>query len=458
MSYADIPSKRLEPHSRICASTVVHILELTFFENQPADRALSTHLKQNHQLGSRDRNIISETLFSVLRWWGWLKYIAPSAFTDCLEKHIKPSSYPSYEEWFPCLAASWLLEGRPELPPSASWWLHHTDVRVQDIPELQQNAPITERRRCLRPFFLKDTAMPALTMESLFPEWCKQEVECDADWIKLIEWFQSRPPVWLRAQTKDIDKLVGEFNRDNVRLQRHPLMKQALKASFSGVNLRQTKAFLEGRFEIQDAASQGVSLVCAPVSGENWWDCCAGAGGKTLHLAWLMNGKGKIQSTDNRVFKLDDLKKRASRCGFSNIICKEWLGVEIPRLSKHFSGVLVDAPCSCSGTWRRNPGARWTTEQTDIEKLAALQLQLLTNASKAVAPGGTLVYATCSMFKRENMDVITKFLNLDGNEFELVPFESPLTGEPTPGYLQFWPWDSDCDAMFAAKFQRKNTK
>ncbi len=451
-AYADIPSKRIEPHSRVCASTVANILRLALLEGLPADNALSSHLKANHQLGARDRRIISETLFSVLRWWGWLKHLAPGRFTAALENGTKYEDNVEIDEWFPCFAASWLLEGRPELPPSAQWWLSQSSIHQQDIPALPQGASIQERRHCLRPFF-QDKRMPELTMEQLLPEWCKEEVECPQDWLTLVEWLQERPPVWLRAQTNDLDRLVGEFSHEGVRLARHPFMKQALKATFAGINLRQMPAFTEGRFEIQDAASQAVAIICDPKPGENWWDCCAGAGGKTLHLATLMNGKGKIQATDNRVYKLDDLKKRAARCGRSNIICKEWLGIEVPRLRDHFAGVLVDAPCTCSGTWRRNPGARWTTRREDIDKLAALQLQLLTNASSAVAHGGTLVYATCSMFTRENKAVVDEFL-ANHPDFALAPFTSPLTGKETPGFCQFWPWEADCDAMFAVKFHR----
>ena len=449
--YADIPSNRIEAHSRICAATVAYLVHQAF-EGNAADNALSAYLKTHHQLGARDRRIISETLFSVLRWFGWLNHLAPKDLTYSLRPDAPNKGLPIPDDWFACLAAAWLLEGRPDLPPSASWWLHQAGIRVQDIPALPPNSTIQERRRCLRPFF-KDGKMPELSMEQLLRPWCKEEVECPCDWLTLVEWLQKRPPVWLRAQTNDIDRLVGEFTHEGVKLTRHPLMKHALKATFAGINLRQMPAFTEGRFEIQDAASQAVALICDPKPGENWWDCCAGAGGKTLHLATLMNGKGKIQATDNRVYKLDDLKKRAARCGRSNIICKEWLGIEVPRLRDHFAGVLVDAPCTCSGTWRRNPGARWTTKQADIDELSALQLQLLTNASSAVAHGGTLVYATCSMFRRENMGVVEAFL-ADHPEFVLEPFTSPLTGEETPGYCQSWPWDSDCDAMFTAKFHR----
>lgn len=453
MSYADIPSKRIEAHSRICAATVVHLLGCVFIDGQPADNLLAAHLKSNHFLGARDRKIISETLFSVLRWWGWLKHIAPQRMQKGIPSQDGSLTLPEPDAWFACLAASWLLEGRPELPPSASWWLYKSGIRTQDIPQIQAQASIRLRRHCLRPFFGNDKAIPSMTLNDLLPEWSLSKIE-NQDQANLVEWLQIRPPVWLRAQTNDIDRLVGEFTRENVKIIRHDRLKHALKANFVGLNLHGMQAYNNGYFEVQDIASQAISLICAPRPGQHWWDCCAGAGGKTLHLSWLMKGKGIIQASDNRTFKLEELKKRARRCGFSNIACKEWLGIDIPRLHNVFDGVLVDAPCSCSGTWRRNPSLKWTTSQEDIPKCAALQKQLLSNASNAVAPGGVLVYATCSMFTEENKAVVEDFLNAH-KDFILEPFESPLTGEQTPGYLQIWPWAADCDAMFAARFRKK---
>ena len=421
-----------------CAAAVVQLFHQAMSEKHPADRALSSFLRQNHQYGARDRRIISETLFSVLRWWGWLRYIAPED--------------PSVEKWLACLAAAWILEGRSELPPSASWWLHKSGIRAQDIPQPPPNFDIAARRKCLRPFFPGE--LPALTLEKLLPEWALPLIKCPEDALELVSWLQRRPPMWLRAQSNDLDRIIGEFSHENVKLARHELMDHALRANFVGINLRQTESYRAGKIEVQDIASQAVALIAAPKPGEHWWDCCAGAGGKTLHMAWLMHGKGQVLASDKRLFKLEELRQRAKRCNLGNIICKEWLGIEVKSLAGRFNGVLVDAPCSCSGTWRRNPDLRWTTDKDSINETAELQLRLLTNASKAVAPGGTLVYATCSMFEMENKGVVDAFL-LQDSDFQLEPFASPITGGHTDGMLQTWPWQADCDSMFIAKMRRK---
>lgn len=460
MQSHDLPQGRIEPISRNCAAAILSVLSESMLKELPADRTLADFLRRNHQLGARDRRIISETLFSVLRWWGWLKNIAPPEFVDALEHDSDATPRQSeiqqseLQQWYACFAASWYLENRPELPPSVACWLRNAGVNADDIPRIEVNTPTRARRRVLRPFFRSGDALPAMPMEELLPEWCASMVDLHADeWLRLIDAMQQRPPFWLRAQSNDIDRLVASLARENIRVEKHPFMKHALKAAFAGTNIRQLPDYRQGRIEIQDIASQAVSCVCNPKPGQHWWDACAGAGGKTLHLAALMNRKGKIIATDNRCFKLDELKTRAKRSALSNVICKEWLGIHVQRYDALFDGVLVDAPCSCSGTWRRNPGERWHCKPQWLDKLTTTQANLLNNAAQAVTHGGTLVYATCSIFKRENQDIVQAFL-ADNHDFALDPFISPLTKTPCDGLLQIWPWDADCDAMFIAKLKR----
>ena len=451
---SEIPSKRIEGHSRACATVVADVLGKTLLEKRPADRSLAAVFYQNRQLGARDRRIISETLFSVLRWWGWLRHLAPPEFVDAMAAGAATALPVSLQRWYGCFAAAWFLDGRGELPPSASWWLYQAGIPRQRIKDAVAGAPVRERRRCLKGFYPDGATLPAFAEEDLLPAWSQGEMACPQPLSELIEWLQKRPPVWLRAQTRDVDCLCGELAKADIKVERHALMKSALCIHFSGVNLRTLPAFRDGRFEVQDLASQTVAQVCAPQPGEQWWDACAGGGGKTLHLAWLMGGKGSVMATNIRLHKLQDLKLRARRAQFPNIRYKEWQGVHVPRYSKLFHGVLVDTACSCSGTWRRNPDGRWTTTLTDVAELNALQAKLLANAADAVMPGGTLVYATCSMFTRENQAVVRQFLT-EHPDFALAPYSCPLTGTECDGMQQLWPWDGDCDAMFMAKMRRK---
>jgi 16S rRNA (cytosine967-C5)-methyltransferase len=138
----------------------------------------------------------------------------------------------------------------------------------------------------------------------------------------------------------------------------------------------------------------------------------------------------------------------------SNIHCRAWDGRRLGRRQATFDGVLVDAPCTCSGTWRRNPDARWSTRPEEVTEMAELQARLLANAASGVKPGGVLVYATCSLFEAENGAVVREFL-ARREDYRLEPFGHPLTGRDTPGWTCIWPWEGDCDAMFVARLRHQ---
>jgi 16S rRNA (cytosine967-C5)-methyltransferase len=207
--------------------------------------------------------------------------------------------------------------------------------------------------------------------------------------------------------------------------------------------------------EIQDLASQAVGLACDPDPGERWWDACAGAGGKALHLAALMGGKGLVVATDVNAAKLKEAARRARRSPFRNLTTKPWDGRHVAGKPKSFDGVLVDAPCTAVGTWRRNPDARWTTPREAIARLAALQAQILHAAAAGVRPGGTLLYSVCTLTPAETLGVVRPFLDAHP-DFGLDPFPHPLTGAATDGTLQIWPQDADTDAMFLARMVRSS--
>jgi len=169
-----------------------------------------------------------------------------------------------------------------------------------------------------------------------------------------------------------------------------------------------------------------------------------------------MKGKGVVVATDVHEPRLKEAARRARKSPYRNLTTKVWDGLK----SKHavgkngsFDGVLVDAPCTAIGTWRRNPDGRWTLDQDAIGRLAEIQLQLLKSASCGVKPGGTLVYSVCTLTPVETTGVIQRFLE-SSPEFRIDPFANPLTGETTKGTLQIWPQDADTDAMFVARMIR----
>ncbi len=210
---------------------------------------------------------------------------------------------------------------------------------------------------------------------------------------------------------------------------------------------------MRGELEIQDLASQAVGLACDPDPGERWWDACAGAGGKALHLAALMQGRGVVVATDVHAARLKEAVRRARRSPFRNVTTREWDGRHVAGKSRSYDGVLVDAPCSAVGTWRRNPDARWTLDRQAIPRLAELQGQILRAASAGVRPGGALVYSVCTLTPAETIGVVRPFLEANP-EFRLEPFPHPLADATTDGTLLIWPQDADTDAMFIARMVR----
>ena len=437
--------RKLESQARACAGAIAYLLWQALLVRRPADRALSWYLKAHRECGSRDRRLVSETFFSVLRWWGWLREFAPPPG----EEEPDPTRV-SVEDYSPLLLGAWLLEDAP-LPAVAEIWRRHAQLRAEDLPS-RQGKPLglAQRWRNLLP--LCDSRSPQFKLADLVPDWCFEEATLPRGQDELLGWLQKRPPVWLRAQVPP-DQALRELTAADLAPRRHPVRLDAISITPPRVNLRMLASFREGHFEIQDLASQTVAGVCAPQPGERWWDACAGAGGKALHLATLMQNRGSIVASDIRTRKLDDLKKRARRGGFSNIRCREWKGKVLPAKKSGFDGVLVDAPCTCSGTWRRNPDARWTLEREEIAEFAEKQLALLSNASHGVRAGGVLVYATCSMFDAENEGVVQAFLANHEN-FALEAFPHPLAEGECPGQHRIWPWDGNCDTMFVARFRR----
>ena len=263
----------------------------------------------------------------------------------------------------------------------------------------------------------------SFSLQTVIPSWSHSLIATPRPLSELCEWLQRRPPLWIRARS-DVQDLVTELRRLDLQPTLHRQLPQALSLGNPRINLYELDCFRQGAFEVQDIASQTVSLICDPRPGERWWDACAGAGGKTLHLASLMQGKGSIVATDRISTRLDELKRRARRAGISNVRCRVWEGGSVDRRRSQFDGVLVDAPCSTSGTWRRNPDARWSTGKDEIKDLASLQGKLLSSAAGSVRRDGRLVYATCSLFSQENEAVVERFL-ANHSDFTLEEFQTP---------------------------------
>ncbi|MBL9051144.1 MAG: RsmB/NOP family class I SAM-dependent RNA methyltransferase [Tabrizicola sp.] len=215
-----------------------------------------------------------------------------------------------------------------------------------------------------------------------------------------------------------------------------------------------------GEIEIQDEGSQLVAHLVDARPGEQLVDFCAGAGGKTLALAAQMMNKGHIVACDVNETRLKRCAERLRRAGLHNAETR-LLTSETDRWIKRHKGgfdrVLVDAPCTGTGTWRRNPDARWRAPELGVQALVALQQRILASAARLVKPGGRLVYATCSMLSEENEDQVAAFLAAHP-AFSVVPLQAVtpiVTGSAHRDYLSLTPARHGTDGFFAAVLRRE---
>ncbi len=280
----------------------------------------------------------------------------------------------------------------------------------------------------------------------LLPSWTAQECPTAIQPPHLSALLR-RAPLWIRLQTDQANRVAEEFDQLGIGFTPHDIIKSAWQIA-ANAPLQTTQAFRDGQFEIQDIGSQSLlhSLPDRPTG--HWLDACAGAGGKTLQLAHLLGTAGKVTAHDIRVAALQELERRVARAGLLNVAITT-------EPTETFDAVLVDAPCTGSGTWRRSPHLKWTTSLETIAQAVATQATLLTQFAPLVAPGGLLVYATCSLCRRENEAVATDFL-AHHSHFKPSPLLDPATGATLPGgQLSRLPADLDSDAFFIAAFRRE---
>ena len=423
-----LPEKVLRRHTEMLADLLPEITRLVQEDGVPADRILHRHLRSHRELGGRDRRFLSQAIFSYFRWFGW---VVKRLQLPILDAALLSAALDADE-----LSQSFLyLEKQCRLP--------------QPIIPLGSRS-LEEKTEILNSWFQKTLSSPLLLSDLVPPDF--QKMLSSEKIGSSIFHFQHRPPTWLRLRSPS-KKIEATLQSADVPFSVHPNLPTALSV-LGGTGLTNLLAPFSARFVIQDLSSQCVALAANPQPGSDWWDVCAGAGGKSLHLADLMGEEAKLLSTDIRLPALKELKKRARKYGIRGIRTQPHNAIHDEPFRKTFDGVLLDAPCSGWGTWARNPDARWRTSRREVIQSAQRQLKMLNNVVWCVKPGGVLVYAVCTFTRPETEEVVMKFLEQNPN-FTLEPFAHPLTGEPTSGQLQIWMDEGPCDAMFIARFVRK---
>ena len=364
----------------------------------PADAVLRRYLADSTRLGQRERRAISHAVFAYFRWWQWLEQRAP---------------------------------------------MHAQLSQANDLQEA---------------FNLNPASVKAATLAArAVPDWLRAEMDLP---VEFLQQLQREPALWLRARPGTGGRLAAALGYCT------PAPQSADALRYTGTqDLFLSSPFKAGEFEIQDLASQLVGLAAAPQLGETWWDVCAGEGGKTLHLADLMANKGLVWASDRSERRLEVLKRRTARAKIFNYRTVLWAGMTpgartaLPTKGK-FDGILVDAPCSGIGTWQRNPHARWTVTPRDVEDLAATQSALLDAVAGSVKPGGRLVYAVCTLTRRETDAGATAF-EAAHPDFTPAPLPKGVTGdssEPAAGRIVLWPQAIGANGMFIAAWKRQSLK
>jgi len=279
---------------------------------------------------------------------------------------------------------------------------------------------------------------------TLLPDWLINECPALAH-VEERDCLLSRAPLWLRQQGETMTQLTQTFPEAEPSSHVPHAWKLPTKAPVTASEL-----YRQGGCEIQDVGSQAL-LQCLPeFPGGQWLDACAGAGGKSLQLASLLrshSSEGRVTAHDIRPVALRELELRRQRAGFDNLTITK-------RVQGTFDAVLVDAPCSGSGTWRRSPHLKWTTRPGDLVRLHDRQIGILEDYATHVAEGGLLIYATCSLCRTENESVAEAFLSAHAH-FRPAELRHPVSGAAIPGgQLTLLPALLDSDGYFLAAFRR----
>jgi 16S rRNA (cytosine967-C5)-methyltransferase len=430
------------------------------------DRWLAHELREQKSFGKNDRFWYSEILFAGYRF-GYL-----AAFLEFLQSQLKgpqrsslpnktfidhqlqdfSGRFPDYsavkqywitmksENFFKWILLRYAVE---------NCWKFNWDLLPFQISELSRQI-FTVAGNQLSESILLDQQMLWAAVPWWFRNYLEERVRksgWDRDQLsRFLDNHSQRSPLWLRLN----DETKGQEVMQELELKGFHTEWQGSAIRVKGSKgIYELNGYKMGYLEVQDLASQLIGARVDARTGEMVWDCCAGGGGKTLQIA-SRPGREKeaVYASDIRDYKLDILRKRAQKARMHNIRTLVWDGKELPKFGKEiqkrggFHWVLVDAPCSASGTWRRNPEGKFRFVPQKLDQLQQLQLQLLKNASQAVIPNGHLVYATCSWLTVENEGVVQQFLY---NEpvFQLESQE--ILGNPY----------QNSDTMFAALMVRK---
>lgn len=355
---------------------IAEALQNIFREGAYADREIARVLKADRRRGSKDRAFIAEQTYGIVRSYRLLV-------------HLLGKKPKKQKEWWPLIGIHLILKGY-ELPP----WREFGDLDRGAI--LKKQAAAQENR----------------PLRESIPDWLDNigHEQLGERWPATLTALNEVAPVILRANRLRATPEAVMTSLKEEGILTEPIGADALRVT-ERKNLFRTEAFRRGLFEVQDFSSQQAAPSLEVEPGHTVIDACAGAGGKSLHLAALMENRGQLLSLDIHEWKLKELKKRAKRNGVNNLETRLISSSKvIKRLHERADRLLLDVPCTGLGVLRRNPDAKWKLNQDFLDRVVKEQQEILVRYSRMVKPGGKMVYATCSVLPRENEDQLEKFL------------------------------------------------
>ncbi|MCE7060414.1 RsmB/NOP family class I SAM-dependent RNA methyltransferase [Dyadobacter sp. CY343] len=374
---------------------VVEGLQHIFVRNRQADQVVEQLLKSNKKWGARDRSFIAENIYEIVRWWRLVKYVSQ------VEKAKEEADFVK-------LAGVWQL-----IKP-----LHLHSGEVIALPEWPEFGEINPEHVAVR----YAEAMEIRKIGQSIPDWIDElgENELKKSWDKELKALNEQAQLILRVNTlkSNVTAVLELFGEDNAApIENVPdaiLLKKRQ-------NINNTEAFKNGYIEVQDAGSQLIAPYLDIQPGLSVIDACAGAGGKSLHLAALLQNTGSILAMDIAGLKLNELKKRAERNGVTNLDTMTiQFDSDIEKLSETADRLLLDVPCSGLGVLRRNPDSKWKLKPEFLDQIRNVQWHILSTYSQMVKKGGKMVYATCSILPSESEDQVKRFMKTNRKEWELI--------------------------------------
>lgn len=406
----------------------------------PADALLANYTRTRRYIGSKDRAAIAELFYAVLR------------HQRCLSWWVERLGTPASAKMLTLFAALYYGgESVETLARYAREDQHAYPALTAD--EKQALANISGGNICHDDMDIADRySVPdwiATRLQTQYPE------DHEALFASLLE----QAPLDLRVNTLKASRqqVLQALAKEGIGAEPTPYSSTGIRLT-KRLPLFSLDIFRNGWFEVQDEGSQLVARLANALPGQRVIDFCAGAGGKTLALAAQMQNKGSIFAWDIHQRRLHDLPRRLKRAGVDNVRWQVIDSEQDSRIKRHKGRadiVLVDAPCTGSGTWRRNPDLKWRTTQTDLAELVDLQSHILDSAQRLVKPGGKLVYITCSLLEEENQQQVARLLATHP-QFMPEPVEESIPGQLSGGMMQLLPHRHYTDGFFTAVLRKKD--